>query len=271
MENKCLVTSLNGVINDNSLLKVGELRIKVTKLANPNANNRKFQIQLNKTIVVSIVGNGYFTDSNLSINKGKELTINQGNKQECYFSNGDYEISIPDKYSIEVLNFYNTQVKFDVTSLMAVKKLQNLNLYNTDSEGDIKALEGSTNMYYFYVGKSNITGDFAVLQNCASLMELQLSGSLVYGDLAILPGSVINVYGGDKILNWTKSTRTKAFTSLVGVWCDNIDKMLNDLVSMEIPTSGNRVYSLYGVRTSASDSAVRTLQSKGYTITVTNR
>ena len=270
MGNKCLVTSLNGVINDNSLLKVGELRIKVTKLAEPKASNRKFQIQSNKTIVVSIVGNGYFTDSNLSTNKGTELTINPGYKQEYYFSNGDYEISIPDKYSLEILDFYNTKVKFDVNSLMAVKKLYSLNLYETDSEGDIKVLEGSTNMQYFYVGKTNITGDFAVLQNCSNLVEMQLTDSLVYGDLAMLPNSLLKVYGSDKTLNWTVSARTKAFASLIGVKCNNIDQMLKDLATMEIPSSKDKVYSLYGTRTSASDNAVSTLQSKGYTISITN-
>ena len=51
-------------------------------------------------------GIGYFTDAGLSANKGKTMTAFAALNPfaEVYFSNGDYDISIKNKYAINYMD-----------------------------------------------------------------------------------------------------------------------------------------------------------------------
>ena len=105
--NKCLVTKLNGSTNNPELLKLGELQIGISKVNSPSEWTQGLSIMCNKNITLEILGDGYFTDSTLSENKGKTKTINKSEiSTPFYVSNGDFKISISDKYAITNLGSY---------------------------------------------------------------------------------------------------------------------------------------------------------------------
>ncbi len=62
-----------------------------------------------------IVGDGYFTDSTLTQNKGKKITIhtNDGASNEVYVSNGDIELAVMNKYNLSEIAMPNSKYNKD--------------------------------------------------------------------------------------------------------------------------------------------------------------
>lgn len=99
MEKNCLVTTYKATVNDNSLLKVGEMRIKVSSVESPNGNTNGFSLLVYKDVELEIIGDGYFTDETLTQNKGKKITFTNQDRN-VFVSNGNFEVSISNKYAI---------------------------------------------------------------------------------------------------------------------------------------------------------------------------
>lgn len=110
MEKNCLVTTYKATVNDNSLLKVGEMRIKVSSVESPNKNTNGFAISVNKDVELEIIGDGYFTDETLTQNKGKKITHRNILDRNVFVSNGNFEVSISNKY---VINYFGISVPVD--------------------------------------------------------------------------------------------------------------------------------------------------------------
>lgn len=104
--NKCLVTKLNGVVDDNSLTKFGELIIPV-KACSTTANS-KITIGIVGGGVVKVVGNGFFTDST-GTNIGEAINATETGTV-MYISPSVTKISIMDKYELSRLELNNDSV-----------------------------------------------------------------------------------------------------------------------------------------------------------------
>lgn len=315
--NKCLVTKLNSIVDNNAILKLGEMRFKVTSTANPTAASQLVTFNFNKTCEVKIIGDGYITDSNLSANKGKSIVILANTSTDVYFSNGNYEVSIADKYSTVVFKGFSTNVSIDIEDfkysnnlgtllslskesfgdVSCLKKLVSLKVLNLSSytatgklsdlsgltaltelsisnskiEGDLSAISNLTSLKILYL-PANVSGNLSSLANMTALTDLQISNAI--GDLSQLPANVIftQLTGG----NFTWSERpasSKVFAINNAPKISNIDKMLIDLAKCQSnitssTPSWRKIISATGTRTSASDSALSTLQSKGYTVSI---
>ena len=92
------------------------------------------------------------------------------------------------------------------------------------------------------------------------------------GDMGTLPDNILFFTGGSGMFTWTTSSRTYILATEMAR-CNKIDDMLNDMAAKTAKFAGDEVWyksiSLIGTRTSASDAAVQTLQSKGYTVSIT--
>ena len=193
----------------------------------------------------------------------------------------------------------NTNVTGDLSSLSDKKKLTGLYIRSSDITGDLKDLS-ALNMLYNLVLPTTIKGDLSSLSSMSKLQMLQLSSKAVSGNLSSLSSmsnlqtllisgvvtgnlatlspklkflTVGNTYENQK-LTWDSRPSS---SSIFGIQCDhmqveNIDKMLQDLANCTVsftssdPSWYKRI-ALSGVgRTSASDAAISTLQSKGYTV-----
>lgn len=101
---------------------------------------------------------------------------------------------------------------------------------------------------------------------------------MVTGDISKLPAktsflSLSNKSGGN--MTWTNRVSSSNIIAIEGSpMIDNIDKMLQDQAECVSALTGNDSIWLKnitgrGTRTSVSDAAVQTLQSKGYSVSIT--
>ena len=321
---KCLVTKLNGTVDNNNLLRIGEIRLFNTKLSNPTKNTQFMALTFSKDTNLEIVGDAYFTDSTLAENKGKTISCLANKKTSFYVSNNDCQIAILDKYSLvaaetnahkvgdledfrfskdlsfiaikgteqtgDIANLKNltaltslvlssTQVNGDISVLKNLTALTTLSLDNTQVNGDISALENLTALttLHLYNQKTPITGDIDKLRTLTKCAEIYLWYGKFTGDLATLPSVCRYVsleYDKGSVLTWsTRPSSAKIIAMSVKATLTNIDKMLQDQAQCQVGfIESDELWKkrilIGGTRTSASDAAVQTLQSKGYTVAI---
>ena len=194
----------------------------------------------------------------------------------------------------------NTVVSGDIANLKNLTALQSLNLEKTQVSGDISNLKGLIALVTLNFAQTNVSGDIASLKSLTALTNLSLANSKVSGDianiyfalrgtakefnvaycdnlsgdLASLPNNILffNSYRGNSKFTWTKGSSRTNILACANLHCSNIDDMLNDMADKTASFAGQDAYykaiALVGTRTSASDVAVQTLQSKGYTVSI---
>ena len=325
---KCLITKLNGSVQNDSLLRIGEFSIRVSNVESPTADSQRFTVRNNKDTQLRIIGDGYFTNETLSENKGKVMDIAANTETLVYYSNGDYEIVVSEKYSLSSIginlstswNVFKGKLSFDIESLKYSPNITHLFLNETQVTGDIAVLGKLIGLNVLQLGNTQVTGDIAVFGKLTGLRnldfasskvtgdiavfgkltglsdipnvtntkvtgdisvykntkvrQLQFEGTSVYGDLSVLPNNVLWVQGRNTgTFTWTGIKNRTNILALEQCKCNNIDAFLNDMATLEAKFISEQIWhktiSLIGTRTSASDAAVQTLQSKGYTVSIT--
>ena len=286
--NGCLVTKLNGSVDNTSLLRIGEMRISISKIDSPNHWTQSFNITVNNLTVLEIIGDGYFTDVNLTANNGKKTTLNPNVSEKVYVSNGNFEIAILDKYALVSILDYDTysagnstysQKNKSISDIGCFKystTLTNLTLRNTNISGDIANLKNLTALTNLELSNTQIplTGEISALSTLSNCGTMTLTYSKLTGDLAILPNACYKVDMSNSkgsVFTWSTRPSSAYIISFLGAapLYNNVDKMLQDQAQCQVGPSSDRVISVAGTRTSASDAAVATLQQKGYTVTIT--
>lgn len=214
---KCLVTKLNGVTNNDSLLAIDEMRVKFYKETNPTKRSRTLRLGTNGQITLKVVGDGYFTDESLTANLGKSVVVNNEIKS-VYVSNSDVEVSISDKYnfysisditipsesasldinrvidlndlkyskSIQQINLTASRIEGNIDSLSNLVNLTALSL--SDSYGDIKSLDKLTSLTTLLLNGKNILGNLSSLVNLSKLNNLDVRETSIMGDISSFSG-----------------------------------------------------------------------------------
>ena len=201
-----------------------------------------------------------------------------------------------------------TQITFnlnsdDVFDLNALKQSTSLNLLILKGKvtGDISSLKNMTALTNLSINSSKVTGDISSLKNMTALTnfsgtlfingkaeELKMLSSLTsfncgnavnkgdFGDIATLPASFVYLFiGSNASISWTSRPSTSKIIGIFGSpKLSNIDKMLQDQAQCVTGITSStaefmKSITATGTRTSASDAAVQTLQSKGYTVSIT--
>ena len=302
---KCLITKLNGSVQNDSLLRIGEFGVKVSTVESPTADSQKFSVRNTKDSQLRIIGDGYFTNETLSENKGKVMDIAANTETLVYYSNGDYEIVVSEKYSLSYIGIslstnwkaFKGKLSFDIESLKYSPNITIIYLFNTQVTGDIFVLGKLTGLTKADLSNTQVTGDISVLGKLTGLRDIpdisytkvtgdisvyrntkvtqiRLVGTSVSGDLSVLPNNVLWVQVRNTgMFTWTGIKNRTNILALEQCKCDKIDAFLNDMATLEAKFAGEQSWyktiSLIGTRTSASDAAVQTLQSKGYTVSIT--
>ena len=225
----------------------------------------------NLLTISSLNPNAYFDIDSLKYSKNLNYIYFDGAKNVS----GNIS-SLKDKSSITYLLLSNTSVTGDISCLKDLTNMTDILLYDTSVFGDLSNFKNMTNLKSLGINNTLISGDLSSLKNLS-----RLSGNLdfsdkqtVTGDLAVVPNGIlwVQVSPSNPTLTWTSTSRTNIL-AMKNVRCNNIDKLLNDMSALEAKFAGSETWyktiSLIGTRTSASDAAVQTLQSKGYTVSVT--
>ena len=173
----------------------------------------------------------------------------------------------------------NTQVSGDIANLKDMTGLTYLNLENTQVSGDISALSNMVNLSALNLSSTQVSG---AVDNLAGLTKLEslsdLKGISLTGDMSKIPINVSFISQlARKIttnFTWTANGRQNAkllaMEGPVPFDTTSMDNMLIDQATCtfepvaSMPWCG--IIAVSGTRTSASDAAVATIQSKGVTI-----
>lgn len=187
--NKCLVTKLNGTVNNDSIVRIGEARVVFTKTDAPSKTSQSLTLVTTKDVKLEIVGDGYFTDENLTENKGKTMTANTGSTT-LYVSNSNVELAILDKYNIKGVRVPVSNKQFgcqvDIDFFKYSSNMSALYLNNSKSTGDLSSLENLPLLIEVNLTNTQVTGDIATLKNMSALKYLYLSNCNIKGDLSSL-------------------------------------------------------------------------------------
>lgn len=298
---KCLITKLNGVVDNELIPKLYEIRIEITSVSNPSKLTQGLSFHFTSPVDLKIIGDGYFTDETLTQNLGKVKSKVVDNV-DIFVSNGDYLLSISDKTYITTLITSNKNIpgsiqsnkKFNINELKSSKQLfyvsgenvigdisafkgkSNLHyifLNDTMVTGDISALSNLTNLNSAYFNNTGITGDISALANLRQLKIITTGNTALYGNLGSLPDNMLSFTPNPICTGkfyWANSTRK--YILACSVKTDDADGILVAMSKLEAKFGGEeswwKTITLYGNRTSASDEAISTLQGKGYTVSI---
>lgn len=200
--------------------------------------------------------------------------------------------------SIRQLEVSGSSLYGDVEALSGLTNLVKVELGSTDVYGDISVFSGKA-LTTLLLMDSKVSGNLSSISGLTALVRLTVS-SYVSGDLetllnfpnlnvfryngANLTGDLFEVLSSKSINTFTISTGTYTYTTQnfsgksyrefggENLVINNLDNFLNDfqVISLASSVDGGGSAAIYvkGTRTSASDSAVSTLQGKGFTVTV---
>ena len=298
---KCLVTKLNGIVDNINLKKLGELRLNIQKSVALAADSRTITLGCYSPVDIEVIG-GYFTDKTFSENYGttakaeanitKELIVSNNdcilrfiNKSDIIsftlgknFAATDFIFDLSElKYSgITTANFYSTgNLAEDISIIKDIPQLKSINIARSECFGDIASLADSKNLEVFIASYcSKIYGDVSSLVNNSKLKRLSLINTSVLGDLSYLPSSTYYIsLSENATAKWKRERPSSSpIISIEGnpLLGTDVDAMLINQAKCSPSTEDTvKKIEVKGTKTSSSDSAVSSLQSKGYTISIT--
>ena len=189
--NKTLVTKLAGIVENNDLLQLGEMRIFFTVDETPKKASRNVTLAFNEDVTVEVVG-GYFTDNTLTENNGNTFHFSKNVQSNLVVSNSDCYIKVPNKYALTKIGINpldgNVLVKstmcFDIEYLKYSKGLTELNVMSTNVYGDISNLNIDA-LTVFSVSSSNVYGDISVLGRNKKLKKIEIKNTNLHGDISV--------------------------------------------------------------------------------------
>ena len=149
-------------------------------------------------------------------------------------------------------------------SLRNLTKLTQLDIRDcTNTTCNLSELSTLTNLQRLYA--TNVDGNISALPS--SVTYVQLQGGTHTGDLATLKN--VRYLSSSNQFTWSSRPSSYDIIALNNCVIDNVDKMLQDQAACNAPSNAEtKSISVVGTRTSASDSAIETLQNKGYTVSV---
>ena len=294
---KCLVTKLNGVVTNDNLLHVGETVVSVL-----NDEENALFAQL-------ILAGEYSCDHAHMLGEERveanvKRSINKWTDLKS-IEKGTYNIHLYDKYKasgvlikkdvldtkqldflLNCTQFHANFIKdahFDISVLIKSEKLQLIKL-SGNITGDIASLKSNTGLTSFSLsGNHSVTIKAESLPSSLSSINCKSFYNEDFGDISVVCPNLTYLYLGKNVngmnnkpnVKWTN--RPSSYKT-IGIFdspnVDNIDKMLQDQANCQSEITSStpeylKLISATGTRTSASDAAVKTLQSKGYTVSIT--
>ena len=195
--------------------------------------------------------------------------------------------------SLTAVNLTRTAITGDLSSLSGLTSLNNLLAEHTQITGNLSSLSGLTKLTRLYLRETKTSGDASVLR-CYNLTVMNLNNatfnandikafnklenailynSSISGDIATLSDTLSLLMVPNttsKSCTWSsRKSSAKIISMPYYLITDNIDKMLQDQAQCQADVASSyKTIVAKGTRTSASDAAVQTLQSKGYTVSI---
>lgn len=180
---KCLITKLNGTVSDNSILKLGELRITFDFNA-ASYKGRKLTVKFIVDTEIKCLG-GYFSDSTLSDNKGTIISVPAQQQTDLYVVGDKGYLSIANgKYNLSLINLTTSMFAIDISDINYNKYLNYVMVQQSSTYGDIKGISKLVDTTDLSVFLTKVSGNISVLANLTKLKSLNLARAPLTGDIA---------------------------------------------------------------------------------------
>ena len=284
----CLVTKLKGIVNDGSLMALGEIDIKYK-------SKGKQVFQLSSTGDVRFIvksGNAKFIGSDTTTDLGKDITVSDGEYRTIERKDdNEVVIGIMNKYNLKTFAFNDNASDYDFSEL-AYSPLIDYSTgapSNTGLKGDILSLPNTLKRLYIYyydnaISISSIISRWANLESLVLSNINEISGNMKdLNSLAALKHLAINskVYM-QLTMEWPSTTHRSSSLPRIELSSQNYpvafstptdaDNFIINMSSCPLGDESDIAYSSKCIsvtsRTAASNSAVKTLISDGWKVYV---
>lgn len=264
----CLVTKLKAVINNPDLPNINDLIVRFKEIPVAFGGNITIEYRTLSNQTVKIKNGKFVVDGTTlvdSITTGAAGTPTALNMAQV---TPNTTIIFPNAYDLLELslNAYGSYLTSTEGLGMRVLRLNRYGGMNLVSGMDNLTRLGLT---YFSTVPFNLnTG----IQNCPNLTFIEGSSSTALsGDLALLPNSFCDILAPSTFSWSSKSSSAYIMTAKDVNFGNDLDKYLIDVAQGVVPStdiSNVRRIDVNGTKTSASDAAVATLKTKGYTVKI---
>lgn len=197
---RCLVTRLEGVIDDSSLKRLGEIRMRVKANSGDNFYIERSADSTEPLYVEAVGGLSKIATSNGGALMSK---IEIASFSSVYLSEGDYELRIIHRDALRKLSSANASFMyldgaewndmsnltslelsysmggFDVSLMGNLPKLDSLNLAGQQTTGDLRGIATIPNLYSIMLNGVSIVDDISVIRSMpirGSIKILQSNG-----------------------------------------------------------------------------------------------
>lgn len=251
--NKCFKTKYNGVVNNPSICKLGELRLPcVGKLNSPETINGSWNSVVyfqKENFVAEIISsdNVTFTDGTTTLEGSTERIVSKD-----ILSNKKFVLSLYPKYRIKALNFTTDaksniaiESEFNFGKLGALPNLVYLSIgngYNGNIDYFLKNAKRLSSLHITGEVEFSISSISTVLASLQLLNASKVKGTIaevakiirvkdwgqiinqssIEGDLADVPADVFYVNLPNKAVTWTKGKRNSG--SILGINADLVNR-----------------------------------------------
>lgn len=282
MANNCLVTKLNGVVDNNNLSYLGFIILDSTSNSETQINS--FTAWYNNPWEMKIIsGDAYFTNDDGSVNRGQSIS-GTSLYEKTYIKGTSCTILIPKYIGVQYV-FQNTNVKLhnidDISWLLYssptlvyfaepkidLSEFNDVQMIDDPQIGDTRTID---------VGglRGSSYADFSP-SVATKLRFTGYNGSLAQftdNDISKLADGLnyIKYINSDCTATYKQSNSRTTILLLQGFNLgDYVDSYLMDSANKALmPEETDKKISITGTRTSASDAAVTTLKGMGITVVV---
>lgn len=307
---KCLITKLSGVVQNEDLLKVGELEIILK--GNSSSGKRMPSFQFAKPTVIKAINGLISAETVNNGSKASELNISSVSGNMSCFADGEVRLRVQNKYNLVTLYEQDSDafadLEIDLADLEFCKSLTRLNIglkktvkgsfenikdlpitdifLKPETPSDLANVAGWTLTNHFPEGilLSNVYGDISNIHTSfASNIKVTVigtKGKSLHGDLGELDDKIkVFVSNGDTNMSenftWSSSTVRPSSYTFIPLYNvrfatgKDVDNYLINAASCNFDSGHDKniiIFCTNGTRSSASDKALATIKSNGYTV-----
>ena len=227
MEKNCLVTTYKAVVNDNSLLKIGEMRLEAG--TSTETVGKRINFTTYPQVIETLDGSLSLTnDENLLTGFTNKLTLSADN-QYFYTKNQDVVIVVSNKYDVTGVLCKDTKINLDdlkylpnlkslenvfckgslesikdkpisylyglqfekeqnIINLSGLTSLTNITLVQTNVSGDISAISGLTSLTNIILAQTNVSGNISAISGLTALTDINIANTSISGNISALSG-----------------------------------------------------------------------------------
>lgn len=243
---KCLVTKLKNVINNDSLQKVGELHIQVKRSdVAPNQYTAGINLRNGNAFEVRATNGAYFTEA---YNTGEHLTsisIPANTTKEIFIGNANGDIFIGEKYTLVYLgNEYAKNTTFLYMDVDELKYSDNINIIGIGKglKGNLSVLFDKTMLTRL---AENSMDSESIAFTSTGFVVLDISKSSAKGNLLELPTmnnlTILRINNSTNIKGTSADLAKFPITSIISLNGSGVTGAIEDLVEAYI-TKGISTY-----------------------------